>query len=202
MTDFVHYLCKGCGKTATMKRTAFDWRCRKMSRPQYCGIQCMTTNLHTFLPRLDTSGGPDSCWDWQGRRCGKGYGIANFHNRPIWASRLSWILHNGVPEKGLHVCHRCDRPPCCNPSHLFLGSAAENNKDKQTKGRHAFGERAPGNILSYADVKEIRQALSSGQKGVRLAEKYGVSPVTISAIKVGRIWNSRGSDYSIFEKGM
>jgi hypothetical protein len=33
------------------------------------------------------------------------------------------------------VLHRCDNPPCTNPSHLFLGDAAANGADMASKGR-------------------------------------------------------------------
>jgi hypothetical protein len=35
--------------------------------------------------------------------------------------------------------HKCDNPPCCNPSHLFEGDAAENAEDRNLKGRQPSG---------------------------------------------------------------
>jgi hypothetical protein len=43
-----------------------------------------------------------------------------------------------IPE-GAKVLHRCDNPPCIRPDHLFLGTQAENNKDRSLKGRTRTG---------------------------------------------------------------
>ena len=60
--------------------------------------------------------------------------------------RIAWIIANGqIPHDGsahgICVCHRCDNPPCCNVAHLFLGTNAENHRDKENKGRQAKGEK-------------------------------------------------------------
>jgi len=46
----------------------------------------------------------------------------------------------------MKVLHHCDNPPCCEAieeHHLFLGTQAENNADRATKGRNGDnGEKA------------------------------------------------------------
>lgn len=34
------------------------------------------------------------------------------------------------------VRHSCDNPPCCNPAHLLVGTAAQNAQDMAERGRH------------------------------------------------------------------
>lgn len=49
-----------------------------------------------------------------------------------------WIyerIHGEIPANKV-VCHSCDEPLCINPSHLFLGTQAENLKDMRDKNRH------------------------------------------------------------------
>lgn len=50
------------------------------------------------------------------------------------------------------------------------------------------GELSALAVLTQNQVNEIRRRLAAGEKGARLAEIFGVSPVTISSIKVRRIW--------------
>lgn len=89
-----------------------------------------------------------------------------------------------VPE-GLVVRHSCDNPPCWNPSHLELGTQAENVRDRETRGRSQRGERHYASKLTEDDVREIR---ASGLTGPALGRQYGVSPFTIYKILDGRSW--------------
>ena len=50
------------------------------------------------------------------------------------------------------------------------------------------GEKHGQAILTEVNVREIRKRLDEGEKGKNLAKEFGVSPVTISAIKKRRIW--------------
>ena len=38
-------------------------------------------------------------------------------------------------DSDIFVCHTCDNPKCCNPHHLFLGTALDNHLDALAKGR-------------------------------------------------------------------
>lgn len=82
----------------------------------------------------------ESCWLWTGAIKTTGYGVFSHPHagryRLISAHRLSWILSNGCIPDRLHVLHKCDVKNCVNPSHLFLGTEADNHQDKAAKGRH------------------------------------------------------------------
>lgn len=80
------------------------------------------------------------CWEWTRSKATNGYGrITN----SLSAHRAAYELFVGPIPDGMQVCHRCDNPPCCNPAHLFLGTAADNAHDRDAKGRGAFGPNAP-----------------------------------------------------------
>lgn len=77
------------------------------------------------------------CWIWTGGKKRKGYGAVSYHGKTDRSHRLAWRLTNGpIPPETPCVLHRCDNPPCCNPSHLFLGDNAANTRDMVAKGRH------------------------------------------------------------------
>lgn len=107
-----------------------------------------------FWARVDRSGGTDACWPWLAYRNVQGYGLLTFKGRDHLAHRVAYALaHGTVPAKML-VCHRCDVTRCVNPSHLFLGTHADNAKDRVEKdrsataakgnhGTHRFPDRVP-----------------------------------------------------------
>jgi hypothetical protein len=104
---------------------------------------------------------------------------------PVTAHRVAWELTNGPIPPGLHICHRCDNPPCVTPAHLFVGTNLDNIADKVAKGRQRgarAGERHHNAKLSDADADGIR-ASSKMQK--ELAAEYGVSQSLVSLIRSG-----------------
>lgn len=74
------------------------------------------------------------CWLWL-RRSIDQYGSFFANGVRTRPHRFSWELHNGPIPDGLFVCHRCDRPRCVRPDHLFVATNAENTADKIRKGR-------------------------------------------------------------------
>lgn len=111
--------------------------------------------------------------------------------------RFAWSLVKGPIPEGLGVLHHCDTPLCFRPSHLFLGTTADNMADMVAKGRQ--GDRGrPGRPKEYANgmskitkehVAEIRMAYAGGLvRQVDLAVRYGVNQTQISAIVRGASW--------------
>lgn len=96
---------------------------------------------------------------------------------------------NGIDPGVSMVCHDCDNPSCVNPDHLWLGNDLDNQRDSISKGRHSHGETSGNVKLTERDTKAI---LDSNESGKILAKRYGVSPQTISDVRVGRGWKHLG----------
>lgn len=74
--------------------------------------------------------GEDGCWfsDW---------GKAGLFSRYSYRSAL-WLTTGQNPHH-LFACHHCDNGHlrCCNPAHLYWGSAIDNARDKAIRGRNS-----------------------------------------------------------------
>jgi hypothetical protein len=138
------------------------------------------------VPFDDRIAPPDEngCRLWIGARDSKGYGRVRVGGRLVNATRVVWERAHGPILEGLFVCHTCDNPPCCELSHLWLGTNAENLRDAAAKGRL---ERGPGHgsPLTEADVAAIR---ASTERHVVVARRYGITPQAIGRIRAGKRW--------------
>jgi hypothetical protein len=173
--------------------------------------------VEAFWSRVEIPGDGSGCWNWRGGVFSSGYGAFKCEGRQWRAHRLAWTLTHGQIPDGACVCHRCDNPRCVNPSHLWLGSNAENTADRVGKGRSAYGPRngartRPDRILrgaSWADahpsdlyrgprngrailsdevVAKIRRMRGEQLSQSAIARTLGLSRSTVRDVLIGRTW--------------
>jgi hypothetical protein len=133
----------------------------------------------------------DSCWEWTAYKKPSGYGqtrIGGRGGKHYLAHRLSWIVHFGDIPDGMHVCHKCDNPPCVNPKHLFLGTNSDNIKDRVSKGRSRPAwkgvdrEKHPSCKFTHDDVLKMVSLRKSGHSIPKIAPLFNISTRHVSIL--------------------
>lgn len=157
----------------------------------FCSRSCSSKSRAQDGRRAITSrvevGDKSHCWIWLGHKNNKGYGYVSVGGKLDVAHRHAWRAFCGGIPNGMHVLHHCDNPPCCNPDHLFLGTNADNVRDRIAKGRSADvrGAKNGRAKLTEDDVRAIR--MDSKSHG-RVAREYGVRPYTVQMIRQRKTW--------------
>jgi ribosomal protein S14 len=191
--------CLRCGTNFTPKDR----------RGLYCSRVCANSShpqpalLDRTWDKVDKGSGEGGCWLWMGALNQDGYGQIKVDGVQIGAHRHIWHLVNGPIPAGMVVCHRCDIRNCVNPTHLFLGTPADNNADMVAKGRNAYGERnghqtRPDRTprgeavntakLQAAQVPQIRARLDQGETPRAVAESFGISRYIVRDIASRKTW--------------
>lgn len=122
--------------------------------------------------------GPGECIDWVGARRPSGYGLLSVDGKPMNATHVSWRLKHG-DWPGRKVLHRCDRPVCVNPEHLFEGSDADNAAGRAAKGRGA-------QVLTGLEVSEIIALAETAMPLPEIAALFGITAGYVSNLRHGR----------------
>lgn len=183
-------VCKYCGKpfkTLSVKQV-------------YCCDEC------SFLDRLELK--PGGCVEWKGNRNNQGYGVlrASINGNPrkmVQAHRYAWYRVNGDIPSDKCLCHTCDNPCCVNIEHLFLGTWADNNKDRSIKGRsgkreysqeerNRYSEMFRGEKNKYSKLTEDEVRVIKSLRGTKTAreigEMFGVTKGAVQSIFGGYTW--------------
>lgn len=143
--------------------------------------------MQRFWDKVDISG---NCWEWTAGVWKGGYGEFWFGDRMVQAHRFAYSLIYGPIPEGMCVCHHCDNPGCVKPSHLFLGTQVENQRDSVAKGRGADhrGEKNGNSKLYENDVHEIRRLYSLGVKSALLSKMWRINQDHVTRLVSRKSW--------------
>lgn len=132
-----------------------------------------------FWQKVARSSSTD-CWPWQGFRKPSGHGLTSYKSMPIHASRKAYILTHGPIPSAECVLHRCDNAGCCNPSHLYLGTRADNMIDRfGNVAHHDRSHSGRNRVLTDEQIEVLWQMRREGALLRDCATKFNVHIATI-----------------------
>lgn len=151
-----------------------------------------------FWEKVDKLSYPHGCWLWTGCRDRAGYGrISTTHGRAsLRTHRVAWEITHGPIIEGRHILHHCDNPPCCNPQHLFCGTAFDNAMDRETKGRgRNYLKGRPGMLngsakLTTQQAYMVHMRRLAGEDSLNLAMEFNISRTQVRNIASGKAWRN------------
>lgn len=132
-------------------------------------------------------GKSNECWQWTGTPMNNGYGRIKVDGKMVAAHRYAYELEHGPIPSGLQVLHNCYNKLCVNPSHLRIGTHADNMRDWDHTGDRLCNAVVPDCVV--ADV--IRRYEIGGETQGNLAKEltaagWPVDRKTISAWVTGK----------------
>ena len=134
----------------------------------------------------------------------KGYGRIHYNGKERQVSYVAYIDIDGltsVPTKNTNgelqeICHLCDVSLCVEPTHLYVGTRAQNGVDRIKNGSHK-GEKHYNATISEDLARKIKWSKPLAKKRKKgthktqdaRAKEFGVSKAVVSAIDKGGSWS-------------
>lgn len=122
------------------------------------------------------------CKLYPGNIAPNGYGRFKRDGQSHYAHRDAYEKAHGPIPAGMCVCHDCDVRACIEPSHLFLGTRGDNNRDRASKGRSATGSRNGRAKLTAAQTAAIR---ADTRPATHVAKDYPINDRRVHQIRNG-----------------
>lgn len=143
----------------------------------------------------------NGCRIWQAGKSSTGYGSFNpsrksGDKRTRNAHKVAWEITHGRVPSGLLVCHKCDVPACCEPSHLYLGTRSDNICDK------IYRDPVPSERMGLARAKfhegeiwlirklKIEDDKQGMRKNYRFSTRFIAKMFKTDSHTIRNIWNS------------
>jgi hypothetical protein len=184
--------CGTCKSVAffNLGRSAKSCGCLKHERT----LEMNATKKNTvddFWALVQIAEDDTQCWPWVGDSRPNGYGRMMLSGTVHATHRFAYENVVGTIPDGMYVCHRCDNPPCCNPAHLFLGTAADNSADMVQKGR-SLPQRGDANHAKRLTEAWVRVIKTLRAQGLTYNEIAGEVPNAtfgnVAQICIGKSW--------------
>ena len=102
--------------------------------------------LNNYRKKIKVTNDLKECWEWTGFKVyhghsnPRGYGqwtaTTNGKQKTFKCPKLMlemWLERELY--SGMKALHKCDNPPCCNPTHLYEGTPQDNSRDAIERNR-------------------------------------------------------------------
>lgn len=144
--------------------------------------------INDVFKHINMHGGDTNvCWEWKLKFNAKDqrpYFTVDGKRQPSYAVALE--AYKGPKKEGQIALHSCDNGTapigCCNPHHLKWGDHQSNMDEMKERERHG---------LPKTVVRAIRRLLLSEQSHQEIADLYGISRETVTAINNNRSHTSK-----------
>jgi len=143
----------------------------------------LTTKVYPFIKKTK------ECWEWSEKTNTKGYGHVNgILNNPITLHKLMYAVNTnklnkyGIPCISGFVLHKCDNKLCCNPAHLYEGTAKDNFEDMRERGQLSSvmsNQKLVSDVITIDEMKRLYYEEKLTQ--TEIGNKLGFKQVTVSA---------------------
>lgn len=141
------------------------------------------------------------CWKWKGYVRNRVTPMISLDHSAV-AVRRALAIYKNLDIDGKVVSCKCRTPLCVNPAHLFVGTRSELHKmvaqERQQHSSHVYREKVARALQMRTKLtpEMVEQIRASSKRYAELAEQFGVSEASISAIRRRVRWKDYGSPFA------
>lgn len=141
--------------------------------------------------KLDYDVKPNGCFECTSHRVNsQGYFFIGRKGKKKQMHRFIYEEMFGEIPENMVVRHKCDNQRCINPEHLEIGTIADNNRDRDERGRSrpSRGSKNGFAKLKESEVSVIKELFRKGKSVNELTTMFNIGPSTLYYIKRGERW--------------